>query len=82
MELTGEELAEAREGAHGHAAIVVPDGDDWRVNIAGKFTNQGTAILVARAIGDLLDIEAETRGEGGQIREKDSHGNDPPEIPG
>jgi len=74
--------ARARTAAEGHAVIVVPDGDDWRVNLAGVFKNQGAAILVAAAIGNVLGIEAETRGEDGRIRESESHGRDDPDIAG
>ena len=76
------EQTEAAKAAHGHAVIVTPDGDDWRVSVAGTFKQQGQAILVAAAIGALLDLEAETRGEDGRIREKESHGNDPKDVVG
>jgi hypothetical protein len=77
-----ERVLAAREAAEDHAVKVLPDDGDWRVNLAGKFKNQGAAILVAAVIGDLLDLEVEIHGEDGQIREKESHGNDPPKIPG
>lgn len=66
---------------------IAPDGDDWVLqeqdgDEIGHYTDQDEAIKDGRVVADARNVELFIKGEDGQIREKDSHGNDPPEIPG
>lgn len=61
---------------------VVPRGDRWKVDLVESFATQEEAIEVARSISRERQGELVIHGEDGQIREKDSHGNDPGDIPG
>jgi hypothetical protein len=65
---------------------VVPDGDRWKVEHDGAaidtFETQAAAIAAARSVADDEACELVIHGEDGRIREKDSHGNDPRDIPG
>lgn len=62
---------------------VVPHGKDWAVKGAGnekatKVTNtQQQAIAVAVQIAKNQQSEVVIHGKNGQIRDKDSYGNDP-----
>jgi uncharacterized protein YdaT len=63
---------------------VVPDPDGgWNIRkggserISGHFNTQERAIKEAREISDHQNTELYIHGRDGQIREKDSHGNDP-----
>jgi hypothetical protein len=62
---------------------VVPHGDDWAVKGAGnsKATSvhptQADAIERAREIAQNQESELLIHGRNGQIRERDSYGNDP-----
>ena len=64
---------------------VVPSGDRWVCEIGGK--NRSThhtrrSHKHGRHLAEEQGSELVLHGEGGQIREKDSHGNDPRDIPG
>jgi hypothetical protein len=65
---------------------VVPSGDRWVCEIGGKnrstHTTQEEAIKHGRHLAEEQGSELVIHGEGGDIRQKDSHGNDPREIPG
>jgi hypothetical protein len=65
---------------------VVPDGDDWALEVDGQkrdsFRTQNEALTRGRQLAQEEGSELVTHGEDGQIREKASHGNDPREIPG
>lgn len=74
---------EAAVGSRGHHIAVAPAGKDgWVIQFYGSFDTQGAAILVARFIASSLDLELQIRGTDGRIREADSHGHDPKDIPG
>jgi hypothetical protein len=51
-------------------------GGGWTV-VAGPFRTQEQAIDAARVLATVMETELTVHGEDGQIREKDSHGNDP-----
>jgi hypothetical protein len=65
---------------------VVPHGDAWALEVAGskqeRFDTQDDAIRRGRELAEQEHGELVILGEGGQIREKDSHGHDPRDIPG
>jgi hypothetical protein len=67
---------------------VVPDGERWSIKEEGveepfqTHETQEAAITDARALATSRGVELLIHGEDGQIREKDSHGNDPGDIPG
>ncbi len=65
---------------------VVPAGEDWAVEVDGtQRSTHGTqqdAIDAARQIAADEQSELVIHAEDGSIREKDSHGNDPSNIPG
>ena len=65
---------------------VVPDGDRWTCEIGGKkrstHTTQEEAITQGRHLAEDQNSELVSHGQDGRIREKDSHGNDPRDIPG
>lgn len=65
---------------------VVPDGDRWKVEHDGKdvdtFSTQGAAIDAAKSVADVAQCELVIHGQDGHIRAKDSHGNDPRNVPG
>jgi hypothetical protein len=65
---------------------VVPKGEDWAIEVDGKvrsaFETQRDAIDEARGIAEHEGGELVIHGEDGSIREKQSHGNDPSDIPG
>jgi hypothetical protein len=62
---------------------VVPHGDDWAVKGAGNskatsvHSTQQEAIDRGRSIAQNQKSELLIHGENGQIREKNSYGNDP-----
>ena len=62
---------------------VVPNGGKWAVKGAGNIKNtaicdtQKEAINIARQISRNQGSELFIHGKNGQIRERDSHGNDP-----
>ncbi len=82
MSFWNKKRQEVTAAARGHNVYVAPQGDDWVVRLSGRFLIQSDAVLVARAIASQLGVESEIRGEGGRIREKDSHGHDDPNTPG
>jgi hypothetical protein len=65
---------------------VVPHGDSWALEVAGDkqetFDTQEAAISRGRKVAEQEQGELVVHGEGGQVREEDSHGNDPRNIPG
>jgi hypothetical protein len=65
---------------------VVPSGSDWALEVDGQkrdsFSTQNEAITHGRQLAEEEQGELVVHGEGGQVREKDSHGNDPRDIPG
>jgi hypothetical protein len=65
---------------------VVPSGDDWALEVNGnqrhRYRTQNEAITRGRQMAEDEHGELVIHGQDGQIREKDSHGNDPREIPG
>jgi hydroxyethylthiazole kinase-like sugar kinase family protein len=65
---------------------VVPDGDRWKIEHDGTgvdtFDTQADAIAAARSVAEDEQCELVIHGQDGQIREKDSHGNDPRDVPG
>ena len=67
---------------------VLPNGNDWVVKIEGEqaplFESEDKAPAVEFARKDARDREVELviHDHRGRIQEKDSHGNDPREIPG
>ena len=66
--------------------ITPAPGDEpgWRIHVEYDLTaeTQEQAHEVAKTIADQLDTDVTIHGEDGQIREKDSYGNDPKDIPG
>ena len=65
---------------------VVPSGDDWALEVEGQqrdtFRTQNEAITRGRQLAEEEQGELVVHGEGGEVRQKDSHGNDPRDIPG
>ena len=65
---------------------VVPSGDQWTVEINGsKRSTHDTveeAISQGQHLADEQNAELVVHAQDGSIREKDSHGNDPRDIPG
>jgi hypothetical protein len=65
---------------------VVPHGDSWALEVSGDkqetFDTQDEAIQRGRELAEHEHGDLVIHGEGGQIREKDSHGHDPRNIPG
>jgi hypothetical protein len=61
---------------------VVPDGDHWAIKIAYDFDTKAKAEASARLVSGVLNGELVVHEADGTIGRKDSHGNDPPEIPG
>ena len=65
---------------------VVPHPDSWALEVAGdkhaSFVSQDEAIRCGRELAEQEHGERVVHGEGGHIREKDSHGHDPRNMPG
>jgi len=65
---------------------VVPQASRWGLEVDGEIRSthdtQEEAMAEGRKLADQEQGDLVTHGEGGQIREKDSHGNDPRDIPG
>ena len=67
---------------------VLPHGNRWAVKREGDadpmatFSTQAEAIEFGRDQARNDQVELMIHGADGQIREKDSHGNDPRDIPG
>ena len=65
---------------------VVPNGEVWALQVDGEkrdtFSTQNEAITRGRQLAEDLEGELVIHGEDGELREKDSHGNDPRNIPG
>ena len=65
---------------------VIPEGDRWAIEIDGtkydSFDTQAAAIETGREQARQEHGELVIHGADGQIRKKDSHGNDPRDIPG
>ena len=59
-------------------AYVVPDGDEWALEVEGQkrdgFKTQNEALTRGQQLADEEGGELVTYREDGQIREKDSHG--------
>ena len=66
---------------------VVPRDGKWTLTGTGGVTDpvydtQDDAIKAGRDVARANQSELVVHGEGGQIREKDSHGHDPSSTPG
>jgi Uncharacterized protein conserved in bacteria (DUF2188) len=65
---------------------VVPSGDGWALEVDGRegdpFGTQDEAIQWGRRLAEQENGELVIHGQDGRIRDKDSHGNDPRDIPG
>jgi hypothetical protein len=65
---------------------VTPSGDGWAIQVdgdeRGTFDTQQAAIDRGREVAEAEDGELVVHGEGGEIRDKSSHGNDPRDVPG
>jgi hypothetical protein len=65
---------------------VVPQASRWGLEVNGEirstYDTQDEAINEARGLAKQQQGELVIHGQEGQVREKDSHGNDPSEIPG
>jgi Uncharacterized protein conserved in bacteria (DUF2188) len=65
---------------------VVPQASRWGLEIKGEVRSthdtQQEAIDQGRGLAEQEQGELVIHGEDGEIREKDSHGNDPRDIPG
>ena len=65
---------------------VVTKGDGWALEMDGRegdaFGTQDEAIQWGRQLAERENGELVIHDQDGQIREKDSHGNDPRDIPG
>lgn len=76
-------MAQKKSGIH-----VVPSDEGWRVEREGQkraiavATTQAEAAKRGRKVARKDQVEFMLHGRDGQIREKDSYGNDPREIPG
>ncbi|MEZ0333435.1 MAG: DUF2188 domain-containing protein [Gemmatimonadales bacterium] len=64
----------------------VPNGYQWACEIDGNnrstHERQEEAIKEGRGLAEDQNSELVIHGQDGNIREKESHGNDPPDIPG
>ena len=65
---------------------VVPQASRWGLEVDGDIRSthdtQEQAISDGRSLAEQEQGELVIHGEDGEIREKDSHGNDPRDIPG
>jgi hypothetical protein len=65
---------------------VVPSGEAWTLQVEGEkrdsFSTQNEAITRGRQLAEDEQGELVIHGEDGEIREKDSLGNDPRNVPG
>jgi hypothetical protein len=65
---------------------VVPSGEAWVLQVDGEkrdsFSTQNEAITRGRQLAEDEQGELVIHGEDGEIREKDSGGNDPRNVPG
>ena len=65
---------------------VVPSGEAWALQVDGEkrdaFSTQNEAITRGRQLAEDQQGELVIHGKDGEIRDKDSHGNDPRDIPG
>jgi Uncharacterized protein conserved in bacteria (DUF2188) len=65
---------------------VVPQASRWGIEVSGEIRSthesQEEAINEGRGLAEQEQGELVIHGEDGKIREKDSHGNDPRDIPG
>jgi Uncharacterized protein conserved in bacteria (DUF2188) len=65
---------------------VVPQASRWGLEVNGEIRSthdtQDEAINEGRGLAKREQGELVIHGQEGQVREKDSHGNDPSEIPG
>jgi Uncharacterized protein conserved in bacteria (DUF2188) len=65
---------------------VVPSGDRWACEMHGSTRSthdtQADAIRHGRHLAEEQAGELVIHDKSGQVREKDSHGNDPRDIPG
>jgi Uncharacterized protein conserved in bacteria (DUF2188) len=65
---------------------VVPNGNLWACEIDGNIRSthetQEGAIKEGRGLAEEQNAELVIHGQDGRIREKDSHGNDPRDVPG
>ena len=74
--------------SNGKGIYVVPGEGNWKVKqegaqrSSGNFDTQGEAIARARELAINQHKELLIHGRNGQIRQKDSHGNDPRNIKG
>lgn len=63
---------------------VVPQGSRWGLEVNGEIRSthdtQDEAINEGRGLAKQEQGELVIHGQEGQVREKDSHGNDPSEI--
>ncbi|MBW3619136.1 MAG: DUF2188 domain-containing protein [Actinobacteria bacterium] len=70
------------------AIHVLPDGDRWAVKREGQdaplstHDTQEEAAEAGRAEARSAEVEFQLHAADGTIREKDSYGNDPRDIPG
>ena len=68
---------------------VAPAGSDWVVKvqktkeqIGPVYVRKEDAIAEARRVANERDVEVFYKNADGRIANKDSHGNDPPEVKG
>jgi hypothetical protein len=65
---------------------VVPRGNEWALEVGGQVrsthSTQSEAVSRGRQVAEQEQGELVVHGKGGEIREKDSHGNDPRDVPG
>ena len=65
---------------------VVPQASRWGLEVDGDIRSthdtQEQAINEGRGLAEQEQGELVIHGEDGEIREKDSHGNDPRDVPG
>ena len=54
----------------------------WVIRIEGQHPNKAAAVSIARYVARKLGVELTIRDRMGRIKAKDSHGNDPRDIPG
>ena len=61
---------------------VVHKGGNWEVEVVGGFRTQEEAKAAGKVLAKELKKELVIHGEDGTIKEKDSYGNDPRDVPG
>lgn len=66
----------------GDVEVQPTDDGHWRIVLQGTYRTQAEAETEAREVSRKLRTEFFTRGLLGRLLRRDSHGNDPSDVPG